>query len=142
MRAISLWQPWASAIAIGAKPDETRGWYTAYRGPLAIHAAQTKDCASFIFHPSVRGAFRDAGIKAVKDLPFGSVLLTCRLAGCVPTEQRRSQLGALALAFGDYTSGRFAWLLEDVVVLPEPVPARGAQGFWKWNEERESDLFG
>lgn len=28
MRALSLWQPWASAIAAGAKKIETRGWST------------------------------------------------------------------------------------------------------------------
>jgi hypothetical protein len=39
MRAISLWQPWASAIALRLKSNETRGWATTYRGPLAIHAA-------------------------------------------------------------------------------------------------------
>lgn len=36
MKALSLWQPWATLIAIGAKQWETRGWRTAYRGPLAI----------------------------------------------------------------------------------------------------------
>lgn len=41
MRAITLWQPWASLIAIGAKTIETRSWSTAYRGPLAIHAGAT-----------------------------------------------------------------------------------------------------
>lgn len=33
MKAISLWQPWASAIAVGAKRVETRSWATKYRGP-------------------------------------------------------------------------------------------------------------
>jgi hypothetical protein len=40
MNAISLWQPWATAIALGSKRIETRPWATAYRGPLAIHAAK------------------------------------------------------------------------------------------------------
>ncbi|HEX9991610.1 MAG TPA: hypothetical protein VGB14_01650, partial [Acidimicrobiales bacterium] len=30
-------------------------------------------------------------------------------------------------SFGDYSEGRFAWLLEDVRPLPEPVPWRGQQ---------------
>ena len=41
MKAISLWQPWASAIAIGEKTIETRSWWTPHRGALAIHAAKT-----------------------------------------------------------------------------------------------------
>jgi activating signal cointegrator 1 len=34
--------------------------------------------------------------------------------------------------FGDYTPGRFAWMLDDVHVLPEPVPAKGKLGLWDW----------
>ncbi len=43
MKCISLWQPWASLIVIGAKQFETRSWSTSYRGPLLIHAAQKWD---------------------------------------------------------------------------------------------------
>lgn len=31
MKAISLWQPWASLMAVGAKRYETRSWGTLYR---------------------------------------------------------------------------------------------------------------
>jgi hypothetical protein len=34
--------------------------------------------------------------------------------------------------FGDYSPGRWAWLLTDVQRLPEPVPAKGKQGWWFW----------
>ena len=45
MKAISLWQPWASAIAVGAKRYETRGWPAVaggqrFAGWLAIHASK------------------------------------------------------------------------------------------------------
>ena len=40
MKCLSLWQPWASLVVIGAKRFETRSWPTNYRGPLLIHAAQ------------------------------------------------------------------------------------------------------
>lgn len=39
LKAITIWQPWASLIACGAKQYETRSWKTDYRGPIAIHAA-------------------------------------------------------------------------------------------------------
>ena len=42
IKALSLWQPWASAIAVGYKHYETRSWKTDYRGWLGIHAAKTK----------------------------------------------------------------------------------------------------
>jgi hypothetical protein len=46
MKAISLWQPWASLIACGAKPYETRHWAPprALIGQtIAIHAAKRVD---------------------------------------------------------------------------------------------------
>ena len=39
MKALTLWQPWASLVALGWKSVETRCWSTKYRGPLAIHSA-------------------------------------------------------------------------------------------------------
>lgn len=42
MKALSLWQPWATLIANGAKQIETRSWSTSYRGPILIHAAKRK----------------------------------------------------------------------------------------------------
>lgn len=39
MKALTIWQPWASLIACGAKQFETRSWATKYRGAIAIHAA-------------------------------------------------------------------------------------------------------
>lgn len=46
MKAISLWQPWASLIACGAKPYETRSWAPSVSmigQPIAIHAAKKID---------------------------------------------------------------------------------------------------
>lgn len=42
IKAITIWQPWASLLACGAKQYETRPWATSYRGPIAIHAAALK----------------------------------------------------------------------------------------------------
>ena len=39
MKALTIWQPWASLLVSGRKKYETRSWATAYRGPIAIHAA-------------------------------------------------------------------------------------------------------
>jgi len=36
--------------------------------------------------------------------------------------------------FGDYTPGRWAWLLADIAPLAVPVPAKGRQGLWTWDE--------
>ena len=41
MKAITIWQPYASLL-VGQKFKrfETRGWATRYTGPIAIHAAK------------------------------------------------------------------------------------------------------
>jgi len=35
MKALTLYQPFASLVALGLKQVETRSWRTSYRGPLA-----------------------------------------------------------------------------------------------------------
>lgn len=94
-------------------------------------------------------------------LPLGAVVATCTLVDVVPTSELRwtelidgwgwafqGGLGQLTRddrlrilptvvnvgqqAYGDFASGRFAWLLDNIKPLPEPVPAKGRQGLWEW----------
>jgi len=37
---------------------------------------------------------------------------------------------------GDYSPGRFAWVLENPVMFNLPIPARGQQGWWNWEESK------
>lgn len=36
------------------------------------------------------------------------------------------------MEFGDFSPGRYGWVLTDVRPLAVPVPARGQQGIWQW----------
>jgi len=38
------------------------------------------------------------------------------------------------LMYGDFTPGRWAWLLDDIVPLDKPIPATGRQGLWNWEK--------
>ena len=40
--------------------------------------------------------------------------------------------------YGDYSIGRWVWVLRQVDVLNPPVAASGHQGFWDWNQEGSS----
>lgn len=40
VKALSLWQPWASLWLSPAKVHETRHWQTPHRGPLIVHASK------------------------------------------------------------------------------------------------------
>lgn len=139
MRCITLTQPWASLVAATAKRIETRSWATTYRGPLAIHAAKgfPKWAQEFAHEPPVSVFF---GMR--HEYPRGSVIATCKLVDCLPTESAICLPGVFdeytyldtlqERAFGDFSADRFAWVLEDVQPLPEPIPAKGMLGLWEW----------
>lgn len=64
MKAISLWQPWASLIACGAKPFETRHWappMTLIGQPVAIHAAKKIDKGAAEFAEELMYGQHDEG---------------------------------------------------------------------------------
>lgn len=136
IKALSLWQPWASLIAIGAKEFETRSWRHNYRGLVAIHASKrwTRDEIYMTEHFARTYPVATQG-KLLKPLPLGVVLCVAKLMDIVPTEAIRHHLAQPERAFGDYTSGRYAWELQVVKVFDEPIPWKGAQGLWDWEWE-------
>lgn len=137
--AISLWQPWASLIVIGAKRYETRGWDTSYRGPLVIHAARrfTIDERQICLSHPFRDVLAGAGISHTRQLPFGAFLCIVDLVEIVPTREVINFLSKQEIAFGNYLPNRFAWKLENVRRFPEPIPGRGYQKLWTPVEELE-----
>lgn len=88
MKALTLWQPWASLIAVGVKAIETRSW----PAPAAL-----------------------------------VVWAPCEHGGIEPIDVSDQQ------PYGDFAPGRWAWLLDHVEQLPQPVPAKGRQGVWNWD---------
>lgn len=156
MKAITLYQPWATLIAIGAKRIETRAWATSYRGPLAIHAAQTTPQGDGTFGrwrwqrlgPSRGALYSGAPDERIIYPSFGVVVATCRLVACTPTDslieasELEPHLGPSIppweSSLGDFSPGRFAWLLADVQAVDPPVPACGQQRLWEWEMEERA----
>lgn len=128
MKALTVRQPWATAIALGVKCVETRAWRTQYRGRIAIHAAKgmPRSNREFATKEQRRGLLPEGA------LPLGVVVCTARIADCIPAEEAVRMICATEKRYGDYSTGRWAWLLEDVRALKRPVPARGALGLWEW----------
>jgi hypothetical protein len=127
-KALSLWQPYATLILLGAKQYETRHWKTDYRGPLAIHAAKrwTREELDTIAKPAFSTALGDA------KLPLGAVLGIVNLVDVVPVEKLIGKLSRQERDFGNYELGRYAWKLEVVEVFAEPISTKGAQGIFTW----------
>jgi len=134
MKAISLWQPWASLVSVGAKTYETRHWTTNHRGPLAIHAAKFRipDLARLLWQDEFAAALKclapNCAIVTPRFLPFGAIVATCELVDCARVE---NVFPGAETIFGDYTPGRFAWQLARVKRLPTPIPWKGRQGFFE-----------
>jgi activating signal cointegrator 1 len=152
MKVLSLTQPWATLVTIGAKKIETRSWRTDHRGPLAIHAAKgfprwAQDlCLTEPFLSALATPMVGCGKTRPNQLDRGAIIGVGHLVGMIPTSNLTPAGGvwwdgpdgrryAYTLteqehAFGDYTDGRYAWLLADMQLLTTPIPARGSLGLW------------
>ena len=159
MRALTLWEPWASLTAKGQKKIETRSW----KAPdeligqrIAIHAAKRMPVIAKIFcreFSKLLGLvtytgswlyYLEHGVGS-----FGKVVATAKLVDCkkiLPDTPNYAFYGdskgetaipkdSLEYAFGDYTPGRYAWILEDIKPLDEPIPVKGKQRLWEWKNE-------
>lgn len=157
MQAITLWQPWATLVALGLKKIETRSWSPYSNRPagmpgqvdlafrkngLAIHAARRTPT------DELRAAFQDRWIRMVLamhgitesnwtggagSLPQGAIVAVSTLTAVIQTNPGGGLAGLTDMerAFGNYAPGRFAWLLADVINLNDaPVPAKGRQRIW------------
>jgi hypothetical protein len=148
--AISLWQPWATLVAIGAKRIETRGWSPWYRGALVIHASKRfavpeRDLCDW---PIFKVALARGGYASWKDLPLGAAVCLTELREVHRTEDLLARgivgdRGQEEREFGDYRGERYGWLLGEPRRFSSPIPFSGAQGFFKipadvvqnaWNE--------
>ena len=135
IRCISLHEPWATLVTLGEKKIETRGWSTDYRGRLAIHAAKTTKHLDEMHNAPFFVALTCHGITRPSQLPFGTLLCIVELDWIQPTEIIRGKLSEKELAFGDYSDGRFAWGLRLTRVFDQPIPMKGHQRFWNWDEK-------
>jgi hypothetical protein len=127
--ALTLWQPWASLIAIGAKPYETRSRPPPHRlvgRRIAIHAAARKPRRSDLDSETHRAMCEAFGsVHRFPTLPLGVIVCTAILAEALPVEHVPHD------RLGDYSTGRWAWRLEDVRRVDPHVPAKGLQ-LWGW----------
>ncbi len=132
MKCLSVCQPWATLLALGAKRYETRSWATSYRGPIAIHASKTfKEAARRLCEEDpFRTFLHRAGYRRTTDLPLGAVIGTAELIGCVATVDVRDA-DAHELRFGDFRPGRWAWALANAARLDQPVPFGGRLGVFE-----------
>ena len=113
MKALTIWQPWASL------------WASAPHAPAADRGDgwTTLDYFDSLF---TRPGELD-------HLPTGAVVGTALLTRCnLITEEFVAKLTPMERALGDFALGRYAWEFHGRVPADPPVPAKGMQGLWEW----------
>lgn len=140
MKALTLWQPWATLIAHGIKTVETRSWpICAPVDQLAIHAAKrpmTRDDEAWLRRELTDRYSREFADVLARQARMmrGVVVAVCAVEVCLPGPAVLKAMPDQA-PWGDFTAGRWAWVLKDITPVDPPVPATGRQGLWDWDPE-------
>lgn len=140
MKAITLWQPYAGAMALGLKRNETRPRRFHYRGDLCIHSAvghkhgDAADNLRAVLRVWSKGAGNEALF--VRAMTPGAILCVVKVRDNMPapwlTDPDMYGVSPPALcdmerSLGDYSRGRYAILTYNLRLLLHPVPCRGFQ---------------
>lgn len=155
MKALTIWQPWASLVMIGAKPYEFRRWDYRERAPslegqrIVIHAGARPVKAAEVEDIIARMADRLSSLRAEIAMPL---LLRLRDAyKCQGVVELSAGLGTAILGKPKSVTALFsspadsdridhhmwAWPLTDIRAFEVPIQTRGAQGFWNWPGPQE-----
>jgi hypothetical protein len=123
MKALSIQQPWAWAILTGRKRVENRTWLTHYRGPLLIHAGNSRK-----WYRALTGkTFPDGTpLPQESDVHFGAILGVVQLQTCVVLDDPAGlTLEQAALRADPFASGPVCWVLAEPRSFGRPIPYKG-----------------
>ena len=122
MKVLTVREPYVTPMALGMKHYETRSWGTKYRGEIYIHTAK-----------------KIYGFKSSKEkfFPLGYIVLKANLADCIKMDEsfvEEIKRDPDEYRFGFYEIDRYAWKLENIVELIDPIKATGHLGIWNYKE--------
>ncbi len=121
MKALSLKQPWLYAITHLGKPVENRTWqppgYMIGQW-IALHASKTKSRDEWVMAESIHGS------KITTVVPTGKIVAVARI-------DRIETLMTAQQPVSKWFFGPYGWILEDIRLLNNPIPARGMLGLWE-----------
>lgn len=133
MKAISIFQPWATLIAHGHLSFTTSSRNVRYRGPIAIHAHATEAPPGVYLDDNIAqalvqcgySAFRSPNIRDLQPLPHGSLLATATLTNVISWSEASASQKKEYERFGSIRKGRYLWILTKPSPLKSPCPHCG-----------------
>ncbi|MDB5415070.1 MAG: hypothetical protein JWR10_3405 [Rubritepida sp.] len=149
MRALTIWQPWATLIAEGLKPYEFRGWaapayvqgqrIAIHAGARPIKSGEVKELllmlqkegsfgTGLVVHGSIALLER---VLAGMTLPRSAIVCT----GVLGTPIRAGDIPGLEADSDRIDHSKWGWPITEIQRLEPPAPATGMQGFWTWRAE-------
>jgi hypothetical protein len=138
MKAVTLIQPVATLVVLGACRLEVRAWRTSHRGRVAVYASRAfpREARELCSREPVRSALRAGlGHDDWRLLPLGALLGTVELIQCA----RAADIEPRPLGAGpdteEFRPGEWAWVLDNPEPLPEPIPYRGRLGIFDVPDE-------
>lgn len=130
MKVLSLKEPFATLIKNNVKFIETRSWKTDYRGELYIHSSKSKIEKSVYKRKELLKLFDE------NELSYGYIMCKCDLVDCIKiTKEYQEEIKnnyPEQYICGDFTVGRYAWILKNIEPLKETIPAKGKLYIWNY----------
>lgn len=129
MKVLTVIEPWGTLIAKGFKHIETRSWRTHYRGDILIHCGKKK--INYKDFPELERIVQTKKL----DLRYGEIICKAQLVDCIEMDEdfiKEVHLNTEEFVLGFYEVGRFAWILEEIEELRNPIPVSGKLSLWEW----------
>lgn len=117
------------------KKIETRNRLTHVRGLLGIHAARLRNGETdmnffdLTIHLEIQNEFSLNHYTDPSHLPYGGIIGVVNLYDCKPTSEIKD-ISETERLLGNYTAGRFGWMMKDIKPFIDLVPFKAKQGFF------------
>lgn len=153
MKALTIWQPWASLIMAGAKRYEFRGWPAPawmVGAPMATHAGarpvKREEVKGLIarlkvstrawetaLDPEIAIPILERVLARPDILPLSSVLGRVTVGKPVRSWEVAGEFGGKVNDSDRDKHSNWAWPMRDIHVFEPFHPCAGKQGLWDWH---------
>lgn len=138
-KGLTLWQPFAWAIAHADKRIENRVWSPKtwdHATWVAIHAASATSRAYFDWACERITQKRTLVIPPLKQHTHGAIVAVARIQKFV----WESDLEAQQYNKDPWWMGPYGWVLHCVITLPVPLPCAGNRKLWNLSQQEQQHL--